>query len=174
MPLSDLSQLLWSAQGVTAAHSARKLRTAPSAGACYPIETYVAAGAVHELKAGLWRYVPENHALELVGVDDIRGRLADKAHRQSFVAKTPVVVCLTLTLERTAGRYGERAFRYACMDAGHLAENLALAATGLGYGTCMVGAFDDRGIAEVLGLDPNDDHEVPLYLVPVGVPDLTG
>ncbi|MEW6033152.1 MAG: SagB/ThcOx family dehydrogenase [Bacillota bacterium] len=168
--LQDLSQLLWAAQGLTSSRGPRGLRTAPSAGACYPIDTYVAVGEVADLEPGLWRYEVDGHGLELTRPGDLRADLARAALGQTFLAICPAVFCFTLVLERTAARYGERAFRYACLDCGHLAQNLALAAAGLGYGTCMVGAFDDTAVAEVLGLDPTDPREVPLYLIPVGRP----
>lgn len=173
MTLEELSQLLWATQGATHRTPTRVLRTAPSAGACYPIETYVAAGEVTGLAPGLWRYEAGGHALDLVRPGDIRADLA-LAARQTFVGRAPVVFGFSLILERTARRYGERAFRYACLDCGHAAQNLALAACGLGYGTCMIGAFDDHVIGEIMGLDQDQGREIALYFVPVGRPARPG
>lgn len=160
--LAQTSQLLWAAQGVT---NERGFRTAPSAGALYPLELYVVAGAVDGLTAGAYRYLPEDHSLVHVTAGDLRRRVAEAALDQSFVAKGAAVFVLTAVYERTTQKYGERGIRYVHMEAGHAAQNLLLEATALGLGAVPVGAFHHNELANVVGL-PEDEH--PLYVIPVG------
>ncbi len=163
LTLSEISRLAWAAQGI----SAPGHRTAPSAGATYPLEIYLAVGNVENLSAGVYHYLPEKHRLEVVSSGDIRGPLAAAAVGQGWLSHAPVVVVITGVLDRTAGRYGKRAERYVPMEAGHSAQNLLLEATALGLGATPVGAFDDAEVARLLHLRTG---EGPLYLVPVGRP----
>ena len=159
LELKTVSQLLWAAQGVTEPSSG--FRTAPSAGALYPLETFMLE------KENLYRYLPASNSIETVsrGVDTVR--LADAAAGQAFVADAPVVIVIGAVFERTRAKYGERADRYVHMEAGHAAQNLLLEAVSLDLGAIPVGAFDDKQVREILGL-PADVS--PLYLIPVGYP----
>ncbi len=160
LSLDEVGQLLWAAQGKTADWGGR---TAPSAGATYPLETYLAVGEVEDLEAGLYRYRPETHSLLRVGGGDRRLSLAQAALGQRMVGEAPVTVVLAAKYERTAGRYGERAERYVHMETGHAGQNIHLQAEALGLGTVVVGAFRDEEVKRVLGIE-----EEPLYLMPVG------
>ena len=155
---ATVGQLLWAAQGITdpAGH-----RTAPSAGALYPLELYVASAR------GVHWYRPEIHGLELVGRADRRPDLGLAALGQEVVASAPLIIVITAVLERTAARYGDRAERYVALEAGHAAQDVLLQATALGLGAVPVGAFDDSTVRRVLEL-PGD--RLPLYLIPVGRP----
>ena len=164
LPLSVVSQLLWAAQGVT---DPAGLRTAPSAGALYPLEIHLVAGAVSGVAAGVYRYEPRRHQLLRESEGDVRAGLAEAALSQDWVAEAPAIVVLAAVYERSARKYGERAPRYVHMEAGHAAQNLYLQATALGLGTTMVGAFRDADVARVLGLPAN---ERPLGLLPIGKP----
>jgi SagB-type dehydrogenase family enzyme len=159
MPLSDkeLSQLLWAAQGIT--DEARKLRAAPSAGATYPLETYVASAA------GLFHYNPDGHTLRKIMGDDLRAGLSSAALGQGFVRSASAVIIFAAVMARTTGRYGKRGVMYVYMEAGHAAQNVHLQAVALGMGSVPVGAFDDQAVANLLKLPPD---QIPLYLVPVG------
>jgi SagB-type dehydrogenase family enzyme len=159
---SEISQLLWAAQGVT---NARGFRTAPSAGALYPLEVYVASGNVTGLPAGVYHYLPESHALELVSGRDVRGDLYTSALMQAPVRDAPATIIIAADYNRTTQKYGERGVRYVHMEAGHAAENICLQAFTLGIGTVTIGAFDDSSVRSVLGLPP---ELTPLYLMPVG------
>jgi len=163
LTLPQVAQLLWAAQGVTHGDG---LRTAPSAGALYPLELYVVAGAVDKLAPGIYRYVPGKHKLEPVIIGDQRRPLCAAALAQECVAAGAVVFVFTAVERRTTRKYGPRGVRYVHMEAGHAAQNLALQATALGLGSVTVGAFDDAAVARLLHL-PGD--EAPLYLMPVGV-----
>jgi SagB-type dehydrogenase family enzyme len=161
LELARLSQLLWAAQGVRADGH----RTAPSAGALYPLEIYVLAGRVPGLEAGVFRYVPAGHRLDPVATGDRRAAAAQAAGGQSFLAAAPAVIVVAADERRTSGKYGGRATRYVDFEAGAAAENLALEAVALGLGTVVVGSFDDARMAQVAGLRPG---ERPVVLMPVG------
>jgi len=159
LDLAAISQLLWSAQGVTAVKSGRHLRAAPSAGALYPMEVYVAK------KDGIFRYIPATHSLEITRTTDQRQALAAAAYGQSYVAQAPAVFILCAVYARVTGKYGKRGVRYTDMEAGHIAENIHLQAVALGLGSVPVGAFQADEVRRLLALP--DDRE-PIYIVPVG------
>jgi len=156
LTLQETSQLLWATQGIT---DSRGFRTAPSAGATFPLEVYLAKSD------GLWHYEPKGHRLRRLSSEDARQALASAAVQQTWMAQAPVLFVLTAVAERTSGRYGERAERYIDMEIGHAAQNLLLQAVALGLGGVPVGAFQDAEVARVIGLPAN---EMPLYIVPVG------
>lgn len=163
LTLDEISRLAWAAQGVVAPGH----RTAPSAGATYPLEIYLAAGNVENLAAGVYRYLPERHRLETVSEGDIRQRLGDAAVNQEWLSSAPLVMAIAAVFDRTAARYGRRAERYVDMESGHAAQNLLLQTTVLGLGATPVGAFDDDEVSRLLHLPVG---ETPLYLIPVGRP----
>lgn len=162
LSLAQVGQLLWAAQGIT---SEDGLRTAPSAGALYPLEIHLVAGTVKGLPAGVYHYAPTPHRLERVQAADVRAALASAAMNQSWVRDAAAVLACSAVYERTLGKYGQRAPRYVHMEAGHAAQNVLLQATALGLHSVIVGAFDDHAVQDVLGL-PADC--APLCLIPVG------
>ena len=159
--LGDTAQLLWAAQGIT--HS-EGLRTAPSAGALYPLEVYLIAGRVATLPAGIYRYDPRRHQLVPTVSGDRRRELTLAALHQSWIADAPAVVVIAAVFRRTSTKYGGRGERYVHIEAGHAAENVCLQAVALGLGTTIVGAFSDAEVKRLLGLS----EEEPLLLIPVG------
>jgi SagB-type dehydrogenase family enzyme len=159
LTMAELSQLLWAAQGIT--HE-RGFRTAPSAGALYPLELYVTTAE------GIFHYLPQGHELSIVSHEDVRQALYEAALQQDPVRQAPAVFVVTAVYERTEKKYGtDRGPRYVHLEAGHAAQNLLLQATALGFGAVPIGAFHDQEVCEALGLP--SDHS-PLYLVPVGHP----
>ncbi len=164
LTLEQVSQLLWAAQGVTHASG---LRTTPSAGALYPLETYVVAGNVTGLRPGVYRYLPQRHELAPAGRANARAALAAAAPGQTAVAEAPAVVALAAVEGRTTAKYGRRGIAYVEREAGHAAQNLLLQATALGLAGVPIGAFDDARVAAALGLAGD---ERPLYLIPLGRP----
>lgn len=164
LTLAELSQLLWSAQGVTGEEG---LRSAPSAGALYPLETHVAVGKVEELAAGVYRYHPEVHRLSEVRAGDVRKELARAALKQACIEQGAVVIVLAAVYERTTSEYGEEGESYVHMEVGHVGQNVHLQAVALGLGTVMVAAFDEERVQGLLDLPA---EERPLYLMPVGRP----
>jgi SagB-type dehydrogenase family enzyme len=151
-----LSNILWAAQGIT--DQGRGFRAVPSAGATYPLEVFIAK------KDGLYRYIPQSHALKKEKSEDVRQEIAKKAVSQMFIADAGAVIVITGVYERTTWRYRSRGKQYVHMEAGHCAQNIHLEAVALGLGSVPVGAFDDGGIKKALGLK----EEVPLYIIPVG------
>ena len=168
LSLGEVSQLLWAAYGVTKPSPGLRggLKTAPSAGATYPLELYLVAGNVTSLPKGIYKYVPGQHALKKVFAGDKRAELCSAAHSQSMVRNAPALIIYTAIYERTSGRYGTRGKgRYVCIDLGHSAQNVYLQAYTLGIGTCAVGAFDDNALKKAL---PVAKNEIPLYIMPLG------
>ena len=158
LTLEEISQLLWAAQGITAAWGGR---TAPSAGALYPLEVYVATAD------GLYHYVPQGHKAIVESRADLRGELWRAGLSQDAIHQAPAVFVITAVYARTEKKYGGRAERYVKLEAGHAAQNLILQAVALGLGGVPIGAFYDEQVQSTLSLP--SDHE-PLYLVPIGHP----
>jgi SagB-type dehydrogenase family enzyme len=160
---TEVSQLLWAAQGITSAAGGR---TAPSAGALYPLELYLVAGDVAALPQGVYHYRPRQH--DLVRLDsgqDRRSALAGAALGQRWVSTGSAVLVIAAVYERTTVKYGERGDRYVHMEVGHVAQNVYLQAAALRIATVFVGAFRDPAVAQVLGLPAT---ERPLGLMPLG------
>jgi len=164
LDLSALSQLLWAAQGIT---TRRGDRTAPSAGALYPLELYVAAGEVDDLQTGVYKYRPRGHQLTEHTSGDVRSRLATHAWKQSWVKAAPAIVVITTVPQRVTDEYGEGAMRYVFMEVGHAAQNIHLQAVALDLATVVVGALDEPRVSKLLALAPD---EIPQVLMPVGHP----
>jgi len=162
LTLQEVSQLLWAAQGFT---DPRGLRTAPSAGALYPLELYLVAGDVEDLISGVYRYEPDGHQLIKTMDGDKRAELASAALGQNSVKEGAISIVFTAVYERTTGKYGERGIRYVHIEVGHAAQNLCLQATAMELGAVTVGAFRDEQVTELLNL-PGDEQ--PLYIIPVG------
>lgn len=162
LTLEDVSQLLWAAQGITTEWGGR---TAPSAGALYPLEVYLAVGNIENLAAGVYKYKPERHELVKVRDDDVRGELAEAALGQNWVREAAIDIVIAAVYERTTKKYGDRGVKYTHMEAGHAAQNIYLQAAALDLGTVTIGAFYDDRVKDILGMPKN---ESPLYVIPVG------
>ncbi len=158
----EISQLLWAAQGIT---DPRGLRTAPSAGALYPLEIFVVAGNVTDLPSGIYRYRTRRHELDQIEVGDKRDELCSAALGQTSVRNAAAVLVVSALYERTTMKYGDRGIRYAHMEAGHAAQNVCLQAEALGLGTVVIGAFHDNEVKMIMTMA---DREQPLYIIPVG------
>jgi len=156
----ELSQVLWSAQGITASNSRR---TAPSAGALYPFEIYVVAARVEDLDPGLYHYRIDDHTLATVRTGDVAAELIGLA--QDFVAAAPVTLVLIGVVPRTAVKYGDRSTQYVLIEGGAIVQSVALQAVDLGLGTTVVGGYDDAGIQAVVNTDA-----LPVALVVLGRP----
>lgn len=163
LSLQEASQVLWSAQGITDAQKGS--RTAPSAGALYPLEIYLIAKKVEGLEIGLYHYLPQNHSLAKILDIDLSEQIAQAALGQMFIAKAPAILVISAVPARTSQKYGERAMRYVYMEAGHSAQNIYLQAESLGLGTVTVGAFEDQEVSRLLNFSEN---EIPLYIMPIG------
>jgi SagB-type dehydrogenase family enzyme len=157
LTLEQISQLTWAAQGQDAGSS---YRTAPSAGATYPLELFVVTGD------GLFHYLPAEHSLEKLTGQDLRADLASAARGQEFIEAAPLTIVFAAEFSRTTNHYGKRGIRYVYMEAGHAVQNVHLQAEALGLGSVAVGAFDDASVSEVLSLLKNLE---PVYMVTVGI-----
>jgi len=158
LSLEQVSQLLWAGSG-------RNLyrRTAPSAGATYPLEIYLVSGEVEGLTPGIYHYSFSGHSLEVTKEQDVRNRLSRAALGQEMIEEAPINIVIAADYGRTTGHYGQRGNRYVHMEVGHVGQNVSLQAIALGLGTVMIGAFEDKQVQEVLGI-----KEEPLYIIPVG------
>ena len=164
LSLAQVSQLLWGMGGIS---DSRGLRTAPSAGATYPLEYYLVVGerGVAGLAAGLYHYRPDSHSLELTQKGDLRAPVARASLNQTWMAEAPVTVVIAAEYRRCTARYGDRGSKYTHMEVGHAGQNLFLQAQSLGLAAGIVGAFQDRALKELLHLP--QQHE-PLLIMPVG------
>lgn len=160
---AELSWLLHAATGITGPGG---LRAAPSAGAQYPIETYVVASRVEGIEPGIYHYAAADHALERVRGGTFGGDLVIAGLGQEFLGQAPVVLVLSAIFQRLRWRYRERAYRYALLEAGHIGQNVYLAAEAASLGACAVGAFFDDAVNRLLEVDGVE--EAALMLVPVG------
>ena len=156
----ELSQLLWAAQGITSKWGGR---TAPSAGALYPLELYVVVGNVEGLSQGVYHYNPENHSINRVLEGDKRKQLEIAALGQPYVGEAAINLIITAVYERTTRKYGERGKRYVLLEVGHAAQNVYLQCGGLGLGTVVIGAFEDDKVKTILNI-----KEEPIYIIPIG------
>lgn len=162
LTLGELSQLLWAAQGITHGDG---FRTAPSAGASYPLELYVVAGKIRDFETGAYKYHHHAHRLTRIVQDDLRPALAAAALEQSCAKEGAALLVFSGVMERTMRKYGQRGARYVHMEAGHAAQNVLLQAAALGVGAVVLGTFDDARVHQVLAM-PQGEHA--LYLLPVG------
>ncbi|NLA26280.1 MAG: SagB/ThcOx family dehydrogenase [Firmicutes bacterium] len=163
LTLAQAGQLLWSAAGSGATGDSGISRAAPSAGATYPLDFYLAAGDVEGLDTGLYYYDYRAHALEMLQSADLRARLAHASLGQEMVARAPLCIVIAARYERTTRRYGERGYRYVYMEAGYVSQNIYLQAEAMELATVAVGAFGDAPVKEILGIEG-----APLLLMPVG------
>jgi len=166
--LNEFAFLLWASTGIQRVEQGYEFRTVPSAGALYPIETYVLVNRVDSVEKGLYHYNIEEHALEVLTLGDFGDELSDAALGQEMIAVAPVVFIWSAIFARSKWKYRQRAFRYVYLDAGIIGENLALSATGIGLGSCQIGAFFDDEVNQILGLD--GITESALYLSVAGCP----
>jgi SagB-type dehydrogenase family enzyme len=163
LSLEDLSQLLWAAQGVTEPESGG--RSAPSAGATYPLElfVFVKKDGVKGFGSGVYRYRPLDHSLIRVASEDRVKALMEATLYQEFISDAPVNIVVAARYERTTARYGSRGVRYVYIEVGHVGQNISLEAVSLGLASVMVGAFNDNLVKKLI-----DEAAEPLYIIPVG------
>jgi SagB-type dehydrogenase family enzyme len=166
LSMGDLSFLLWASTGIQRTERDYEFRTVPSAGALYPIETYVVANNVEDLEKAVYHYNIRTHSLEELNTGDFGEEMAHAALGQKMCADAAVVLVWTAMFDRSKWKYAQRAYRYVYLDAGHIAQNLALSATSIGLGSCQIGAFFDDEVNQIIGADGVE--ESVLYLSVVG------
>jgi SagB-type dehydrogenase family enzyme len=163
--LEELSSLVRAAYGVTGRIDEQQLRSVPSGGALYPLELYVAATNVHGLEVALYHFDPLRGVLERLRALQ-RDELAGLTPYDELVVPSAAVTLISAVFWRSRFKYGARAYRFALLEAGHVAQNYVLAATALRLSCCPVGGFFDRRVDTLLGVDGL--YEASLYLLPVG------
>lgn len=164
----EISFLLWASSGIRRIENGHAFRTVPSAGALYPVDTYVIAHRVEGIAKGVYHYGVREHQLEEIASGDFRAGLVRAALLQEFCSEAAAAFVWTAIFGRAKWKYRQRAFRYVYLDAGHIAQNLALAAVGLNLGTCQVAAFFDDEINALLGVDGMEESAI--YMSAVGHP----
>ena len=164
--LYQLSQLLFSAQGITGKSHKHRLRTTPSAGALYPFEIYVIANNVENLPPGIYHYTVLNHALALIKSGNFRKKITSAGLKQEMLGDADLTLVLSAIFNRVRYKYGERGFRYIYIEAGHISQNIYLQAVSLGLGSVSVGAFVDHKINDLIEVD--GQKEAVIYLHAVG------
>ena len=160
--MAETAQLVWAAQGFNHPHG---LRTAPSAGALYPLEIYLVVGKVSGLDPGVYKYRPKEHELLKIREGDQRAQLCSAGLSQSSIERAPLVMVIAAVYERVTGKYGQRGVRYAHIEVGHAAQNVSLQAVSLGLGSVPIGAFNDEDVKRILKCEQD---ERPLYIIPIG------
>jgi SagB-type dehydrogenase family enzyme len=165
---AELSQLLWAAQGITRPAHDFGLRTAPSAGALYPVETYLVIHQVEGIEPGVYHYAVDRHELDQLRTGDFRMQVAQAALDQEVAFRANVVLLWTAIIQRSRWKYRQRAYRYIYLDAGHIAQNVALGAVALGLGSCQIAALYDDEANALLGVDGTEESTI--YMTVVGRP----
>ena len=174
LSIEQAAQLLHLGNGITGeletAHASvvQPLRAAPSPGALYPTELYLAAFAVQGLEPGIYHYRVDVHGLEPLNPGDCRARLAEATSYPSIFTGASCAIVLTTMFDRVRFKYGERGYRFALLEAGHIAQNILLAATELELASVPIGGFVDDEVDALLDLD--GVSEATLYVIPVGHP----
>lgn len=169
LSLAELGYLLWLTQGIK--HISEKrgvtVRTVPSAGSRHPFETLLAVKRVEGLDPAIYHYVPQQHALEvfLPGEEPL-ARMDEACYRQQQVVNSAVTFIWAAEPYRTTWRYANRGYRYLFIDAGHVCQNLYLAAESIDCGVCAIGAYNDTMADEVLGFDGQERFTI--YMASVG------
>lgn len=162
--------LLWATQGITKPGSRHSFRTVPSAGARYPLDTYLLINRVNDIPGGIYRYSPFKHQLAptLIG-EHYTNLITHAALDQTMVSFSAVTFLWVAVIQRARWKYQQRAYRYIYLDAGHLCQNLYLTCEVLQLGCCAIAAFDDDAINRILELDGKE--EFVIYMATVGIPE---
>jgi len=175
LPLGHLAFLLWAAQGVTGQESGedgaplRCFRAAPSGGARYPLETFVAVRNVADVESGLYRYMPETHQLLALRPDpEIGGRMRHACYGDPMPEEASAMVVWAAVPERTEWKYGCIAHKMIAIEAGHACQNLHLAAESLPAAVCPILAYHQPAVDEIIEADPADIFTI--YLAAIGLP----
>ena len=161
----QLSSLLWASTGIQRKELGFEFRTAPSAGALYPIETYLIINRVKDIPNGIYHYSIKDHLLEELKIGDFGIDISKAALDQDMCKKAAAVFIWTAIFNRSKWKYSERAYRYIYLDAGHIAENFALTATALSLGNCQIAALYDDEVNEIIYVDGGSESVIYMSVV---------
>jgi SagB-type dehydrogenase family enzyme len=164
LTLQELVQLLVSADGLTDKNE--QLRAAPSGGALYPVELYIAVHNVEGVEPGLYHFHVSDTSLELIKAGDFADSLHIASNEQETVGASPITIIMTARFDRSTKKYADRGYRYIYMESGSICQNIYLQATSMKMGTVAVGAFNDDALNKLLELDGRS--EAALMMMPVG------
>lgn len=168
MTMAQVSAIVLAADGITRERRGVQFRTAPSGGALYPMELYMAASNVTGLTEGLYHFHPADSSLELVEAGDFSNRVHEASFEQGSVGSSPITLIISARWERSTRKYADRGYRYTYIETGAICQNVYLKAASLGLGTVAVGAFNDELTNELLGID--GESEAAILMMPVGLP----
>jgi SagB-type dehydrogenase family enzyme len=162
LSLDELALLLWTTQGVkTVTDRPVTMRTVPSGGARHPFETYLVISRVDGLEPGLYRYLAIDHKLSFLQAGlDLAEQVSQACKSQHHIRDCAVSFWWKVDTERMTWRYSTRGYRYLLMDAGHLCQNLYLAAEAIGCGVCAIGAFSDGELNHFFQVDGKNQFMV--------------
>jgi len=165
LTIEQVSQLLWSAQGIT--EEINGLRTAPSAAALYPLDLYLVVGKdkVEDLKVGVYHYNPLQHSLTIILEEDRRREISQACLDKNQIGNAPISLIITAEFSRTTNKFGKKGINFVYMEAGHVAQNIYLQVESLGLATVAMGGIREKDISQALNLP---DQHIPLYVMPVG------
>jgi len=166
LTLQSLAYMLWAGQGITATAGNHRLRTSPSAGALYPIETYISAQNIDELPAGIYHFNVAEFELELLVPGSQADEIALACLNQQFLASAAAIFIWTTVYRRNVCKYGDRGLRYIFTEVGHLCQNVLLAAEATGNNACPVAAFFDNELNQLIEVDGKEESVI--YLAGVG------
>ena len=166
MTLDELSRVLFLMDGISTDRWGNAVRNAPSSGALYPIEAYAVVHNVAGLTPGVYHYGVQHHTLAQIKQADLRDLVVQQGLQQAFLGECNVVIFLTMIMQRMRPKYQDRSYRYGLIEAGHLGQNIYLAATSMGLGACAIGAYMDDAINDMLGIDGVEEFSV--YMLSVG------
>lgn len=168
LTLKQIACILLSADGITHTQGNYEMRTAPSGGALYPVDIYLAVFEVSDLKPGLYHFQVSDNSLELIKEGDFREQLYAASHEQEVVHQGRVSIIMTARFDRSTRKYADRGYRYTYMETGAICQNVYLQATSLGLGTTAVGSFNDDAVNRMLEIDGKE--EAALLIMPIGHP----
>lgn len=168
LTLEEISWLLWCTQGVKRiTERPATIRTVPSAGARHPFETYLLVNRITGLEPGLYRFIASQHKLQVIELEEtLIDKIADANWSAQMIKNSAVTFIWVAVRYRMTHRYGDRSFRYLHLDAGHVCQNLYLAAEAVHCGTCAIGGFLDDKVNELLNLDGQEQFVI--YMASVG------
>ncbi len=161
--LEEISKLLFSGQGIT--DKKNNKRIVPSAGALFPIETYLIIGKAKKINPGIYKYLPETHQLTIISQKDVRKELVKATLFQRWIEDAPITIILCGVFWRTMIKYGKRGIPFVYMEIGHIAQNISLQAIELGMGSVCIGGFNKKKVRKILNLE---SESTPLYLMSLG------
>jgi SagB-type dehydrogenase family enzyme len=170
--LEELSYLLWATQGISKTGQDEKgksvqFKTVPSGGARHPFETYLLINRVAGVAPGIYRYLPQEHQLLLIKEDaTLAKQITASCYGQAFIGSSAAVFVWAAIPARTEWHYGSIAQKLIAIEAGHLCQNLYLAAESIHSGVCAVMGYDQARMDALLGLDGKE--EFVIYLAATG------